>query len=446
MTLPWDTIASSDAGAFGSPHKKIPAPLSTPKVVIVGAGLAGCWTARLLAERGIPVSIVDRHAQVANGASGNPAGIVAPYVTRSPSLAMSFHELAHRYLLKRLEHLQLTTSSGFQACGVLQLIQRAYPDSTCYRQRDAATAAARAGFPIHCQAIEFAQSGWLNPQALCSTLLEHHLIDTHFDVIVSALGRNMSLSVEAQGASWALNLSDGRVMHADRVILACGEALNLVPAAEHLPLIPARGQISRFALTPATASPHCVINGKHYVIPDGDSVLVGATFKRDSVDSSVTQEDHAQNLSGLQQLLPGLSVKPDAIAGYAGIRATTPDRLPCVGPMPDFNAVARSYADLRHGRTHAHYPALPVIDELYVIAGLGSRGIVTAPLCAHLLVGLLTGTTEKTDESLNPADHIGHWHDWASLINPVRFMIRSLKQGDMHEDKPLPAAASDLAS
>lgn len=440
MTLPWDTIASKDTGVFNRSQKKHLVAPSTRQFVIVGSGLAGCWTARLLAERGIPVSIVDRHAQVANGASGNPAGIVKPYVTRSPCLAMNFHELAHRYLLRQLDHLQLATSSGFQACGVLQLIQRNYPDSIYYQQLDAASATARAGFPIHSHAIEFVQSGWLNPQALCRSLLEHHLIDTHFGVSVSALGRTMNPGVEAQVANWALNLSDGQVMNADRVILACGEALDLVPAAQHLPLIPAQGQISRFALAPRTASPHCVINGTHYVIPDGDSVLVGATFKRDCVDSTVTQEDHALNRSGLQQLLPGLSVNPEAIAGYAGIRATTPDRLPAVGPVPDFNAAARSYADLRHGRTNAHYPALPLIDDLFLIAGLGSRGIVTAPLCAHLLVELLIGTTEKTDKPLDPANHTGRWQDWASLINPVRFLIRNLKRGEMPIDKPLPTA------
>ena len=435
MILPWDTIASKSTEGFGG-QEKISAAPSTPKLVIVGAGLAGCWTARLLAERGIPVSIVDRHTQVANGASGNPAGIVSPYITRSPCLAMGFHDQAHRYLLRQLQHLELTTSSNFQACGVLQLIQRAYPDSVCYQQRDAASAEARAGLPVHSHAIEFAQSGWLNPQALCRSLLEHHLIDSRFGVIVNALNRTMSSDVEAQGARWTLNVSGGQVIHADRVILACGEALDLVPAAQHLPLIPARGQISRFALTPGTASPYCVVKGKYYVIPDGDSVLAGATFKRDCVDSTVTHEDHAQNLSGLQQMLPGLSVRPDAIAGYAGVRATTPDRLPCVGPMPDFNAAESYYSEIRHGRPGARYPALPIIDELYVIAGLGSRGIVTAPLCAHMLVGLLTGTNEKTVESLDLADNTGCWQDWAPLINPVRFLIRSLKRGDTHKNKP----------
>ncbi|MEI6228264.1 MAG: FAD-dependent oxidoreductase, partial [Methylophilaceae bacterium] len=45
----------------------------TPKhAVIIGAGIAGCSTAYALAQRGIRITLIERNAEIANEASGNP--------------------------------------------------------------------------------------------------------------------------------------------------------------------------------------------------------------------------------------------------------------------------------------------------------------------------------------------------------------------------------------
>jgi len=67
----------------------------------------------------------------------------------------------------------------------------------------------------------------------------------------------------------------------------------------------------------------------------------------------------------------------------------------------------------------AAYPCLPVHAGVFVLGGLGSRGIVTAPFAAHLLSDYMLG---------------GRLIDqWAHLINPARFQIRQLKRGDAQE-------------
>jgi len=443
MTLPWDTFQPLGRKASTTPASSARAASDAGGVVVIGAGLAGCWAARLLVERAIPVCIIDRHGRAGSGASGNPAGIVKPYVTRSPCLAMSFHQLAHHYLVEQLRQLQLTASSGFRSCGVLQLVQRAYPESASYTSLDDVSSGERAGLPVRSRTIEFADSGWLNPAALCQLLLDHPLITRYFGREVSSLNKDTDHADDKSGRLWNIELRDDRTIQAAQLILACGEATNLIPAAQQLPLIPARGQISRFALTEGVKPPQCIVNGKHYVIPDGKSVLVGATFTRDSLDSTVRDEDHALNLAGVQQLLPELSIKSAALAGYAGIRATTPDRLPVVGPLPDFATAATVYRDLRHGRVNSQYPTLPVVEDVYIIGGLGSRGVVTAPLCAALVADLITGvsatlsqhaSTHRRPVSPTFSNLTGGWSDWAPLVNPVRFLIRNLKRGVAHQN------------
>lgn len=61
-----------------------PAPQKT--AAIIGAGIAGSALAHALARRGFDVTLIERHPQAAQGASGNPAGVVRPQLALDDSL------------------------------------------------------------------------------------------------------------------------------------------------------------------------------------------------------------------------------------------------------------------------------------------------------------------------------------------------------------------------
>lgn len=439
-------------------------------IAIIGAGLAGCWLARILAEKGIAVTLYEKQTSVASAASGNPAGIAKPFVTRTASLAMSFHCIAHQFLLNRLRKFNLEIASEFRNCGVLQLVEKTYPASDYFDNLSELEATAFAGIPLNSNALKFTDAGWLNPNQLCSHLVEHPLItlilgkqiigvhnsETRLQVGTRTTGAGTETETGtgteikariglAPKFTHKLEFQEGKPAFATHVVLTTGSATNLIPDTRHLPITVARGQLSRFSLSEDTVAPKCVVNGKHYVIPDErcnsgsptGSVLVGASFHRDNSDTAVSEIDHAANLYGLRQLLPTLNVDPRAIAGYAGVRATTPDRLPVVGPLPDFLAATEIYNDIKHGRSLTNYPPLPCQTGIYMIGGLGSRGIVTAPLCAQLLADHLTQTIVESrpqyasnTTSNEPFSSVNYktLEYWASLVNPVRFLIRNLKR------------------
>lgn len=324
---------------------------------------------------------------------------------------MQFYALAHDYLLKQLGELPLI-AANFQSCGVAQLIHRRYPTSSLYECLDADETNLRVGQDLPSGSIYFPASGWLNPKALCHSLIDHPLIDLRLSHNVTACERSQNLN---NLPAWTLKVEKHRAIECTHLIMASGESVSMLPETRQLPIVPARGQLSRFALKSPTSAPHCVVSGKHYVIPDGQSVLVGASFQRDITHSIVQQHDHELNREGLARLLPDLLIDPIAVAGYAGVRATTPDRLPVIGPAPDSDQCKQAYAQLRHGKRASHYPPLPIINGLYVIGGFGSRGIVTAPYGAKLLADYLMG--------------INRMESWAPLVNPARFLIRALKRG-----------------
>lgn len=385
--LPWDRLSNS------CPVK---AHTSQP-VVVIGAGLAGCWTARTLAENGIKVVVLESGPNAASGASSNPAGIVKPFVTRSPCHAMSFYLAAYAYLLERLQQWNLNTACSFHACGVTQLVQKPYPTSMHYECVSSDNLGSTLGVQAKGNAIRFAHSGWLNPNQLCRSLLAHDAIELNCNQSVS--------SVEACVKEF----------DADHVVLATGTALSSFSQTHQLPIVPARGQISRFKVPKHQSKLKQVVSGKHYIIPDNDSVIVGATFERGVTFDDVKEADNQANLYGLQATLKGFAVDPIALDAYAGVRATTPDRLPLLGPAPNVEQCAHVYSDLHHGKSLDSYPSLPIHENLSVFSGLGSRGIVTAPYCAYLLSDYLSG-----GHAINP---------WLPLINPVRFVIRNLKKG-----------------
>ena len=339
---------------------------------------------------------------------------------------------------------------GFNPCGVLQLCHEPFPErlseplsaqlsdhqderlSAQGSERDSklgsrhgsqlgsewgtyssltpAEASARAGVDIPHHGLWFGDAGYLDPRSLCHALLEHPLI--------KLVANNEVIRIDTSDESAHVTMMNKQELLTDVIILATGSSLRKFPATQHLAMVPARGQTSDFRCLSSREIPRCVISSKRYVIPGKDSVTTGATFLRDDISMGLSDEEHQQNYQGLLDMLPGLECNSTPVNGYAGVRATTPDRLPLVGPVPDHAATADAYHDLHHGRPQQDYPKLPTIPRLMVLGGFGSRGIVTTAYSAHLLADYLLDVAPATDSLTS----------FSSLLNPVRFQIRELKR------------------
>jgi len=410
MHKPWNIFPRSKLFVSGRSHSdsdgsshKDRSDSTHEAVVVIGAGLAGCWLARSLADKGVSVRLIEKYVDVAAGASGNPAGIVKPFVTRDFGDSMRFHIKAHSHLVRKLSQLNLKKKSEFNACGVIQLINQPYPVHDAYQNLNANEVEMACGLAAGSHALQFNSSGWLNPRQLCKALVTHPLIAISLgQSVISVTPAHLitdatpKLKIDATSENTSssrhkLTLEDGSRYSADCVVFTMGASTNLLSNSRYLPIIPARGQISRFRINDSAQMPRCVINGKCYLIPDGDSVLVGATFERHNSNAEIVSSDNEKNRMVLKSLLPELRIKDEACAAYAGVRATTPDRLPVVGPLPDFQKLLKVYADLKHGKQSHVYPNLPCQAGLFILSGLGSRGITTAAYCAGLLADHLCG-------------------------------------------------------
>ena len=94
------------------------ATITSKHAVVIGAGLAGCSVAHSLAQCGWRITIIERHAQVAQEASGNLAGVVMPRLTADMSAAGRFYLSAFLHTahwLNQIKKSAIRHCPGFKA-------------------------------------------------------------------------------------------------------------------------------------------------------------------------------------------------------------------------------------------------------------------------------------------------------------------------------------------
>ena len=419
------------------------------RAVIIGAGIAGCQLSWHLGNAGWQVTVIERAGEISNGASGNPAGVVSPKMTAQHGPGEHFYRQAFSYAIAQLARLKAEiTDLPWHPCGMLQLThdERETKRWDALRQRDdlslpggkrllqcvdAAQASTIAGIACPNSATYFPQAGWLSPRGLCEALLADCPCDLRLNTAVGDIRPIEQTGNEGMGGWRVFDNNNHLIAVADSVIFANGHAANTSPQTQHIPMTGVLGQSSLLDAQPATEKLRCVIGHQGYLTPafqlssspaqqSSPVHALGASYQRhfnsDAINSTVDQENRDQ----LQRHLPRfLTADAKVSPGHAAIRATTPDRFPIAGGLPNVNSYQQHYAWLRHGMQHLRtgIPAAEYLPGLFILSGLGSRGLSTSGFCADLLSRLITDDIRPEDET------------WLERLHPARFLIKSLKTG-----------------
>ena len=423
----WEVLKGGFIGTAEASEKpwfsRPPQPVGPRSAIVIGAGLAGCATAASLAQRGWQVCLLERHAAIAQEASGNPQGVLylklsAHHTTLSRLIVSGFGH--SRRLLERLHKGQ-----DWDNCGVLQLafdakeaqrqtqLAAAFP-ADLLTNLDRSAAEARAGISLPAGGLFYPDAGWVHPPALCALLSKHPNIQLQLHQEALELRRN--------GDSWQAWNGEQLLASAGVVVLASAAEIKRFSQSADLPLKRIRGQISRLPATEASRALSTVVCAEGYVAPvRQDEHTLGASFDFNSDDLTMKSADHASNLQLLEEISPELSdalnapaLDPEQLQGRAAFRCTSPDYLPIVGPLADSAAFAEAYAVL--GKDARQVPATPCpwLDGLYINSGHGSRGLITAPLSGELIAAWLNNEPLPV-----PADV-------AQACHPNRFALRAL--------------------
>ncbi len=407
-------------------HIARPSNRQEDRAIVIGAGLAGSHAAAALARRNWQVTVIDE-GEIANGASGNLQGILYTRLShrRSALNGWSLHSFsfATRCYRNMLEAGLLEEGTEGELCGALQLMSPPASDHPLWqtlaslpefaRMIDSEEAATLAGIPCG-EALYFPTAGWVKPPAVCKALLNSGNIVVHTGLFTETL--------EYSDEEWRLLDNDGNaIASAPVLIIATGSTSARWPQSNWLPLQTIRGQVSHIrseSLSPLKR----VICHDGYISPAlEDEHCIGATFDIGDTAQEVRSGDHRKNLEGLMRALPQLSsqlsaLNPESFTGRVGFRAASPDYLPIVGPVPDFERFCNDYAALRRNarKPLAHHGSF--LPGLYLSTGHGSRGLTSCPLSAELLAAQICAERWPISDELVRA------------LSPARFPIRDLSR------------------
>jgi tRNA 5-methylaminomethyl-2-thiouridine biosynthesis bifunctional protein len=369
-------------------HKLAPAPAQdrkTQRIAIIGGGIAAACLAERLARPDTRLDVFCADNELADGASGNAQGAVYPLLQADFTPATELYTQAFIYTTNYYQRL---VASAFHPCGVLQL---AFTEQIAERQRkilsrtdyptdfvravDRQQANELAGVETDCGGLYFPQAGWAQPRALVNSLIATSGAQLHLNSRVDDLSHT--------GSGWQLRVNDE--VHAfDHVVLACAQAVSDFDNGL-LDIRPVAGQVSYINEETPLDKLRTVLCHKGYVTPaDNGRHCVGASFRKGSLSNENRAPDDEHNLELLRKHVSATQTAALELEGArTRVRATTADHLPVAGAMP-----------LQpHG--------------LWVLSGLGSRGLTSAPWCAELLSAHLYNevrpTTLRVAEALDPA-------------------------------------------
>lgn len=392
------------------PHR-IKQPAKT--IAVIGGGIAGCSTAYAFATKGYQVTLIERHPRLASEASGNHQAALYPRLSAGDNAASHLALLGFKHTLNLLHALG---SVAWDQCGLLQLgfnareVKRLNDLSASGFPADllhsvnAQQASELADIALSHEGIWFASGGWLSPTSFCESLALHPNIQ-----IKTSLE---AIQLEYLNAQWQISSANETVVNADTVVLCNANDVTRFSQTAHLPLSSVRGQVSLLAPNSASQALNCVVCTGGYITPSYQNQhCLGASFSPDEVNLEIRTEDHQANLTLLKQISPTLadSFKVQVLQGRVALRSRSPDYLPLVGELLNAQTLTENTTPafrIKAAELNRH-------QGLYVNVGHGSKGMITAPLCAELLASHMIGAPLPMAVSL------------AKSLDPNRFILKS---------------------
>jgi tRNA 5-methylaminomethyl-2-thiouridine biosynthesis bifunctional protein len=333
-------------------------------VIIIGSGIAGSALAYSLRLQQKNILILES-ATLGNGASGNPRGMIQPFLSLGDSDMRQFFMAAYHYC----QELLVEYPDSIISRGIIQFPR----DDNDQRMQNA----------VRLSGFSAEDLMYLSPKE-ASDLLQ---MDIRSDALFWRRGAiihplqwaadlrgnantqvNCKVTTLYQGENWQVKTTMDEILTAKEIYIATGHDMPLIaPWLPELPKIirPRAGQISFVPAAVLPKLPYAISFGNYLIPPDSkhEQHVLGATYVH-SDHARITENGHKKNLDSLrwlQKIMPDIPIKISAMAltGRAAVRATTRNHMPIYGQAA---------------------------KNLFYLTGLGSRGLMSAPYAAAKLI------------------------------------------------------------
>lgn len=329
--------------------------------IIVGSGLAGIAFAETLLQNGKTFAIFDNHSQNSTKIAG---GLYNPVILKRFSQVwnanMQLH-IAHKFY----DHIE-------QKLNV---------------QLDFKIPIYRKFFSVEEQNNWFAAADKPNLAPFLSTKIIHKkytAIDSPFgfgEVLHTGYVDTLSLLTNYQKYIKNLNLfyendfdyeklevGDGYIQYenlkAKQIVFAEGFGMHSNPFFNYLPLDGTKGEL--LIIKAQELDLDVILNTSVFILPLGNDLYkVGATYNWDDKTNNATAEGKQELVERIKEIL---KCDFEIIEHFAGVRPTVKDRKPLLGKHPQH-------------------------ENIYILNGLGTRGVMLAPAMAKDLYNFIENDT-----------------------------------------------------
>jgi D-amino-acid dehydrogenase len=396
--------------------------MSKPDVTIVGAGIIGLATAANLLQRGYRVTIIDREGPAAGASQGN-AGAIA-WTDVAPLASPGLWKQAIKWLMDPLGPLTVRPAYAVKILPWMLRFMAASNHSRMKRSTQALAALNAEAWPswerlwrvsgTHNQvrkdgclelfdtvsSLKDAHSGWeeqrafgIDVQELDLTAIRDMEPALSDRVVGGALvpewaqvddPKLLCLSLadwlKSQGVSFdvgdvvnvqsgssgpELTLADGRTVHPDRLVIACGAWSKKLAAqlGDKIPLDTERGYNITIPEPGVTVNRFIMLPGHGFVLsPLSTGLRVGGAVEFGGLDLPENWKRVDAMVAKARRFFPDL--KTEGGKRWMGFRPSIPDSLPVIGPALQADGVFYAFGHAHHGLTEAAVTGEMITDMI----------------------------------------------------------------------------------
>jgi glycine oxidase len=281
--------------------------VTSPDVIVVGAGALGWACAQAAAACGAQVTLLD---QGGPSASSVAAGMLAPAL--ESALEDAAPERANLYRAARDLWPSLSGSLDLEL------------------DRAGATWVGDDPCGVHDRLTRLGFAAELGPEGVFTA--DDWLLDPEEVLERSGRGVRRLVARAATVVPGRVTLANGAALDAGHVVIAVGASAIVADAAADAlsRVVPVRGQI---LLLRGVPPPPATLRAEGlYLVPRGPGLLVGASMETGRSDLEPDEGVTAELLARATALWPAAASASDILA-RVGVRGATPDGLPLVGPV-----------------------------------------------------------------------------------------------------------------
>ncbi|MBF0266270.1 MAG: glycine oxidase ThiO [Gammaproteobacteria bacterium] len=334
------------------------------KVCIIGAGIIGMLTAKLLAEQGVEVHLIEQ-GYAGKESSWAGGGIISPlYPWRyddSISVLAQWGQAQYPQLLAQLNE-KTGIDPEYQQSGLLYLsIEEELSKAQAWMNEFSYSFEALYGEQLSKTEKELNnqfQQGWLtksigqvrNPR-LVKSMQKLMLISENIHLHEQT--RVTELIVEKQqvkGVKTESTNGQSQSFYADRVIVAGGAwTAKLLDNYQSVPRIaPVKGQMIVFK-APENLIQHIVLSKGRYLIPRKDGrIVLGSTLEFNQFDKTIDDDTLEELRLEAIRIVPELA-NYEVEKQWAGLRPGSIDGIPYVGEHPELKHLYLNAGHFRNG-------------------------------------------------------------------------------------------------